>query len=100
MAHESGASPSAPGLTINDHFAVTRHLTNLGNAELMTLGGALGLHYPHLQRMAPLMNELVAAWLKSEDSVVAVSGPPSWASLTQALRIIGQNGIATNIETG
>ena len=89
-----------PWLTISNHFAVTRCLTDLGNAELMSLGGALGLHYPHLQRMAPLMEELISSWLRSEDSVIAVGGPPSWASLAQALRSIGQNGIANNIETG
>ena len=67
MSRESRISPPAPGLTISDHSVVTSYLKDLGNAELMTLGGALGLDYPHLQRMAPLMSEMVAAWLRSED---------------------------------
>ena len=100
MSHEGGISPPAAGLTIADHFVVTRCLIDLGDAELKSLGGGLGLHYPHLQRMAPLMDEMVAAWLNSEDSVVSTSGPPSWTSLVQALRRIGQNGIANTIETG
>lgn len=79
---------------------VKRYLRDLGSDELMDLGGALGLRYPNLKRMTPLISEMVAAWLKREDNVIAVSGPPSWANLTQALRDIGQNGIANTIETG
>ena len=90
---------AAVDLTIDNHFVVTRYLRDLGNAELMELGGALGLRYPHLQQMTSLKNQIVAAWLNKEDNVVTVSGPPSWANLARALRNIDQNGIANTIET-
>ena len=87
-------------LTTDDHFVVKRSLKDLGNAELMNLGGALGLQYPSLQRMSSLMNEVVAAWLSEKDHVLTVSGPPSWGSLAQALENIDQHGLARRIREG
>ena len=42
------------------------------------------------------LNDMVAAWLNGEDDVVT---PPTWATLVEALREIGQNGVADNIQT-
>ena len=58
------------------------------------MGVALGLDYPHLTRMEPLMGKMVGAWLNGEDNV---SDPPSWASLIKSLNDIKQRGIAQNI---
>ena len=73
------------GLCMTDHYAVTRHLRDLSNEDLIGVGGALGLYYPHLRKMSPLLEELVAAWLNREDNVLSASGEPSWASLIKAL---------------
>ena len=83
-----------------DHYTVTRHLRNLGNDELIRVGEALGLYYPHLRRMSPLLEEMVAAWLNREDNVLSASGDPSWSSLIKALRDINQPGIAGTISKG
>ena len=83
-----------------DHFTITEHLRDLNNEDLMRVGGALGLYYPHMHRMNPLLEELVAAWLNREDNVLSASGHPSWASLIKALRDIHQPGIAQEIEEG
>ncbi len=80
-----------------DHFTVTRHLRDLSNEDLIGVGEALGLYYPHLRKMNPLLEELVAAWLNREDNVQSASGDPSWASLSKALRDIGQSGTADKI---
>ena len=85
---------------MDDHFVVTRRLKDLGNAELMKLGGALGLQYPSLQRMSNLMNEVVAAWLNEKDHVLTVSGPPSWGSLARALEDIDQHSLAHRLREG
>ncbi len=83
-----------------DHYAVTKHLRDFRSADLMELGGALGLYYPHLRNMNPLMEEMVAAWLNKEDNVFSVSGDPSWTSLTKALRNTNHLGTAKKIEEG
>ena len=97
VAGPSDGVPPPPGLTMADHYAVTKHLRQLSNLDLIGVGGALGLYYPHLRKMNPLLEELVAAWLNREDNV---SGDPSWASLIKALRDINQPGIAQKIEEG
>ena len=97
------APPTAPSarLTMADHRAVTRHLRDLTNPELIDLGAELGLHYPSMRNMqSPIVGELVAAWLNGKDNVLRTSGPPSWASLIRALISIGHHGIARNIEEG
>ena len=84
-----------------DHFAVSEYLRPLLNEDLIRLGLALGLYYPHLHNMTrSLLNEMVAAWLNREDNVLSATGDPSWASLIQALRDIDQPGIAQRIEEG
>ena len=80
-----------------DHYAITRHLRDLSKEDLIGVGGALGLYYPHLRKMSPLLEELVAAWLNREDNVLSASGAPSWTSLIKALRDINQSGTAQKI---
>ena len=98
----SGRVPPLPcPLTMADHFAVTEHLRDLCNeSDLIRLGGALGLYYPHLRRMNPFLEELVAAWLNRRDNVLSASGDPTWVSLIKALQDIDQPGIAQKIEQG
>ncbi len=89
-------------LTMAHHFAITKCLCDLGNEELMALGGALGLYYPHMKRMSPssFMGDMLAAWLNKEDNVMAASGDPSRASLIKALKCIEKHGIAQEISQG
>lgn len=78
---------------MDDHHAVCKHLFNLDNENLLLLGGELGLHYPHMKRMAYLMGDMVAAWLNCEDNVRKLC-PPSWDNLIRALENIKQHGLA------
>ena len=87
-------------LSMADHYTITRHLRDLSKEELIGVGGALGLYYPHLRKMSPLLEEMVAAWLNREDNVLSASGDPSWASLIKALKDIDQSGIAKKIAEG
>ena len=87
-------------LTINDHFEVTELLRNLNHNDLIRLGGALGLSYPKLKKMEPLCEDMVLAWLTKEDHVIEKSGEPSWDRLIEALRKIGQTGLADTITQG
>ena len=100
VARPSSGVPQPPGLTMADHYTVTRHLRNLSKEDLIGVGGALGLYYPHLRKMSPLLEELVAAWLNKEDNVQSASGDPSWSSLIKALQDIHQPGIAMTISSG
>ena len=99
LPEEHVSAPPAQ-LDVDDLPIVKRYLRDLGRDELIDLGVELGLRYPNIQLMTSLKNEMVTAWLKSEDNVVRISGPPSWASLAGALRNINQNGIANTIDTG
>ena len=82
---------------MDDHYLISRQLNDLGRGELLSLGGALGLHRPKMKRMDDLLGDMVAAWLNAEDNVLRASGPPCWASLVQALEDIQLHGIASNI---
>lgn len=86
-------------LTMTHHFSITQRLRDLGNEELMALGGALGLYFPHMKRMplSSFMSDMVAAWLNKEDNVSIASGAPSWNSLVKALKSVEQHGIAHDI---
>ena len=86
---------SSPQLTISDLFEVKKQLRNLGKQDIINLGLALGLLYPHLDIMDNKLNDMVSAWLNREDNV---KFPPSWAVLIQALRDISHTGIADDIE--
>ena len=41
---------------------------------------------------------MVAAWLRREDFVMNMSGEPTWRTLVEALRKVGQEGTAGDIE--
>lgn len=75
-------------------FEITQYLNDLSNEQLINLGGALGLHFPTLQRMSDLPNDMVAAWLLRQEDVLKTSGEPTYERLavSKALGEIGQNG--------
>ena len=74
------------------------YLKQLDNHQVCNVGGALGLAYVNLQKMKNFPEDMVAAWLRREDYVLTVSGEPTWRSLVQALKTVGQGGIAKDIE--
>ena len=78
------------------HSQVTEALKNLLHSDLNTLGTALGLSFTRVKNMEQdKLNGMVAAWLSGVDDVVI---PPTWATLVEALRKLGQNGVADEIE--
>ena len=78
------------------HLQVTKALRTLLHPDLNTLGTALGLSYTLVKNMEhDKLNDMVAAWLRGDDDVVT---PPTWATLVEALREIGKNGVADEIE--
>ena len=81
-----------------DHFKVTNYLRKLDDRQIRYVGGALGLAYNILDKMKNLPEEMVAAWLRREDFVMSMSGEPTWRTLIQALRKVGQEGTARDIE--
>ena len=85
---------------MDDHFQVVKSLETLSKRDLWQLGGALGLSYPKLRKMDPLLEDMVCAWLNKEDNVLKQSSKPSWRSLESALREIGQEGVAASILQG
>ena len=85
---------SSQFLSMADHYVVTQELKDLNQEELMVVGIKLGLYYSHLQNMKDLPADIVAAWLREDDVVTEVSGPPTWASLAEALC---HTGIASRI---
>lgn len=83
---------------MKDHTDVCEHLRDIDQRDLVQLGETLGLCYTKLQRMQHIPEEMVAAWLREEDSVLNKSGKPTWTNLIQCLEKIGQNGIARRIK--
>ena len=81
------------------HYKVVNYLHGLTRQQIRHLGGALGLMYSTLEKMSDYPDDMVAAWLRKEDNVIPESGEPSWRSLVQALKKIGQEGVAGKIET-
>ena len=81
---------------MKDHYTVSKYLQELPDKELVSLGGALGLSFPKLRRMKTMPDDMVAAWLRREDNVLS-KGHPSLRILAEALKNIGQNGVAQNI---
>ena len=51
-----------------------------------------------MDKMKDVPSEMVAAWLRREDYVMAASGEPTWRTLVNALRKEGQEGTARGIE--
>ena len=43
-------------------------------------------------------DDVVAAWLKRQDEVLQHSGEPTWSTLEDALRKIGQTGLAEDVK--
>ena len=84
------------------HYDACRSLKDLPPSELRNLGGALGLSYATLTKMADhdLPNKMVAAWLRREDYVLKRSGKPTWNTLANKLEEIGQTGLAEDIKSG
>ena len=89
-------------LKVDDHFKVTQCLEDLLLKDLKSLGGALGLRYPTMDRMTSdsLCEGLVLAWLNQQDNVMKESGKPTWESLMKALRTIGHEELAQKIAQG
>ena len=81
------------------HFELSELLQDIPNRDLINLGVALGLSYPKLKRISSssLPSEMVAAWLRKEDRVIHI-GKPSSKFLENALRKIGQTGIAVKVQ--
>ena len=81
-----------------DHHDACQELKGLSQEELINLGDELGLSYLRLKEMAgPLPEEMVAAWLSKEDNVLKRTGQPTWRSLADALKRLGQADIANKI---
>ena len=68
----------------------------LNDSQIQNVGRALGLINTY--KMKNLPEEMVAAWLRREDVVMSMSGEPTWRSLIQALRKVGQEETASAIE--
>lgn len=73
---------------------ISQFLQDLPRDALISLGAALGLIYPKLQRMTHLPEELVAAWIRREDNV---RRPITLRTLAEGLKRIGQTGVASKI---
>ena len=56
------------------------------------------MDFVNLQKMKNFPEDMVAAWLRREDYVLKMSGEPTWRSLVQALKTVGQEGTAKDIE--
>ena len=81
---------------LRSHFDASLYLQNLTEQQIRRVGGALGLAYDVMEKMKILPDEMVAAWLRRQDFVCEV---PTWRSLIDALKKVGQTGIAQKIET-
>ena len=82
---------------MSHHRDVNRYLYDLDNEQIVSVGLALGLNYAKLKRMRSLPGDMVAAWLRREDSVLEV-GDPMWKVLWVALKDVGQTGLALKIQ--
>ena len=85
-------------LTMDDHSTINGFLKKLDDEQVIALGTRLGLLYPSVKRMKILPADMIEAWLRKEENVTKASGAPSWNSLVDALKDIGQNGIASDIK--
>ena len=83
---------------MKDHYEISHRLDDLDNQQLVQVGLALGMNYAKLKRMRSLPGDTVAAWLKREDDVLQVSGVPTWKALSEALKDVGQTGLAIKVQ--
>ena len=77
------------------HKEVCGYLKVLDREQIRSVGGALGLAYFNLKQMKELPGEMVAAWFRKEDYV---GEEPTWRILVEALKQVGQMGVAKEIE--
>ena len=81
-----------------DWATICRYLRKMTRPQIQQLGGELGLSVFNLQMMLNLPGDMVTAWLRKQDHVKEKSGDPlTWKALVDALKRIGQQGIADNI---
>ena len=80
------------------HSKISRFLQHVPLSDLKRLGGSLGISHSKILRMSEpeLAEDLVAAWLRREDTVLEV-GKPTLRILATHLKTIGQNGLAHDI---
>ena len=71
---------------------------DLDDQQIVQVGLALGMNYAKLKRMRSLPGDMVAVWLRREDDVLEVSGVPTWKVLSEALKDMGQTGLAIKIK--
>ena len=83
---------------MKDHYFITRCLGDLDNEQIVQVGLALGMNYAKLKRMSSLPEDMVAAWLRREDDVLEASGVPTLKALSEALKDVGQTGLAMKIQ--
>ena len=76
---------------------MSTYLKDLSPQHNYDLGLTLGLHYPNLQKMNKFPHDMIAAWLRQEDTVP--QNPPTWQTLASALESIGQTGIASQVKS-
>ncbi len=75
-------------------------IEGLSKTEITKLGVKVGLGYRWLSDNESKDNylfDVVSAWLRRQDKVEQMC-PPTWRNLVRALRKIGQNGIADQVE--
>ena len=77
------------------HNEVCDILKVLDEDQILSVGGALGLAYFILKKMKALPGDMVAAWFRKQDFV---KKDPTWRILAEALKQVGQTGVAEKIE--
>ena len=77
------------------HSEVCGYLRILDTEQIRSVGGALGLAYFILEPMTKLPEQMVAAWFRKEEYV---RKEPTWRTLVEALKTVGQTGVAEKIE--
>ena len=73
-------------------------LKSINEQDVRSLGGALGISRSRLIQMKDLPDDMVSSWINREDYVEENSGKPTWPALVNALKKIGQTGIASDIQ--
>ena len=93
-------------LDLDDMRDATFYLCDLNKDQIYQLGLSLGLNACTLMETRDIasqsryLTDMLASWFRKQDKVLDKSGPPTWRSLTKALRDkpVRQNGIAAIIE--
>ena len=80
------------------HYEISNYLKDLDDQQIVQVGLALGMNYAKLKRMRSLPGDMVVAWLRREDDVLEVSGAPTWKVLSEALKDVGQTGLALKVQ--